>query len=369
MPIAVEHKLVQWALLREENYLRQCLNLSLARKLAEELTTDFGRIDFAYELSDGRVAIVELETAIDSAALVEHCTEQLSRYQRIRFGPQQPVVVLLFDRDRTPPAFQAQLEHFASSNSIELRDYSIAQVLELYKDLMEQLRKSAGISLGRPLAMDVVYLRWLNRLILPFYRGQSDSLTEDQLRVAGGFRSQTSFGVHCALAENFELIERRKTTLFLTGYGKQFKGDVNLLFVPQGSRANVPNLSTAQKRVLVECLLNGNFIKSKVNIYYFLRFLHLTAGEWVPKARIAYDGRWHELVKTFLGVSYNWNTLTKFLRFALNHCEELELVTPIPIEGANYYRAVLTPLGSRVLGFLELYLHLKREQVQIPLDL
>ncbi len=33
-----------------------------------------------------------------------------------------------------------------------------------------------------------------------------------------------------------------------------------------------------------------------------------------------------------------------------------------------YDRVVLTTLGSRVLGYLELYLHLRREQMQIPLQ-
>jgi hypothetical protein len=37
--------------------------------------------------------------------------------------------------------------------------------------------------------------------------------------------------------------------------------------------------------------------------------------------------------------------------------------------GEPTFKAYLTSLGSRVLGFLELYLHLKREQLQIPLQI
>lgn len=29
---------------------------------------------------------------------------------------------------------------------------------------------------------------------------------------------------------------------------------------------------------------DGVFTRSKVNIYYFLRFVHLTNGDWMPKS-------------------------------------------------------------------------------------
>lgn len=368
--LKVGEPLVQWVLLREESYLRSCLGLPLMRKLAEQLTTDFGRIDFAYELDNGQVAIVELETAIDNTTKFNYCTEQLTRYKQITLGAQQPLVVLLYNKASTPPRFQREIQAFAASLSVELREYSITQVLALYKGLIEQLRKTAGISLGRPLAMDVVYLRWLNKIMLPFYRNQADRLTQEEVRVVAGFRSPTSFGVYRALAENFELLYREGGRLVLTSeYGIRFRDNINILLLPQRSLVSVPELSLEQKRVLLESLLNGNFTKFKVNLYYFLRFLHITEGRWVPKANIAYDERWHRLANTFLGTTYSWETLTEFLRFAMNHCEELGLVARIPLQGAQHFQAVLTSLGSRVLGFLELYLHLKREQLQIPLDL
>lgn len=368
--VKVEEPLVQWVLLREERYLRSCLGLPLMRKLAEQLTTDFGRIDFAYELDNGQVAIVELETAIDNTTKFNYCTEQITHYKQIALGAQRPVVVLLYDKQSTPARFQRQIEQFAAASSVELREYSSAQVLALYGRLIEQLRKTAGISLGRPLAMDVVYLRWLNKIILPFHWNDTDTLTEKEVWEVGGFKGRTNFGVYRALAENWGLLERQEGRLILTPqYGVPFRDNINTLLLAQRSLVSVPDLSVEQKRVLLESLVNGNFTKFKVNLYYFLRFLHITEGKWVPKADAAYDEAWHRMANAFLGTTYSWKTLTEFLRFALNHCEELGLVAPIPLQGAQYFQAVLTSLGSRVLGFLELYLHLKREQVQIPLDL
>ena len=46
-----------------------------------------------------------------------------------------------------------------------------------------------------------------------------------------------------------------------------------------------------------------------------------------------------------------------------------ELVERMRFSKSKYDRVVLTTLGSRVLGYLELYLHLRREQVQIPLQI
>lgn len=50
------------------------------------------------------------------------------------------------------------------------------------------------------------------------------------------------------------------------------------------------------------------------------------------------------------------------------HSEELGLVEKIKTT-TEYDRANLTSLGSRVLGFIEMDLHLKRERVQIPLQI
>ena len=74
-------------------------------------------------------------------------------------------------------------------------------------------------------------------------------------------------------------------------------------------------------------------------------------------------------VNNFLGTSYKPGPLTRLIRFTFNQAAELGLVDAIKTPNNDpTFKAFLTSLGSRVLGFLELYLHLKREQLQIPLQ-
>ncbi len=72
-----------------------------------------------------------------------------------------------------------------------------------------------------------------------------------------------------------------------------------------------------------------------------------------------------ELATAIFNKRYKWRTLTDFLAFTCNQCEELGLIERIRLKG-DFDRAVLTPLGSRVLGMVELDLHLKRERIHIP---
>ncbi len=72
--------LVEWTLLREKSYLEKCLNLPLKRKLFQQYSTEYGRIDFAHELKDGSVAITELETSIESKSKLEYCQTHTLEY-------------------------------------------------------------------------------------------------------------------------------------------------------------------------------------------------------------------------------------------------------------------------------------------------
>jgi hypothetical protein len=68
--------LVEWTLLREQNYLKKCLGLNIKRKLFQQYSTEFGRIDFAHELPNGQIVITELETIIDNKSKLEYCQSQ-----------------------------------------------------------------------------------------------------------------------------------------------------------------------------------------------------------------------------------------------------------------------------------------------------
>lgn len=362
----MNESLVQWVLLRRREYLQKRLGFDWDRKLGENYTTEQGRIDFALEARDA-IFVIELETGINSGARLDYCTDQVRRYKQIRFETNKPVkFIILYDRENTPPSFVRHLEDFSRKLGVILKTYSIVEVQELYKRCLEELTKTTGIYLGPPVAMDVVYLRWLNKVIKPFYDREADVLPLDTFRAV--FKSRTSFGVYTSLAKYFELLEDEKADrVALTRYGRRFRDHYNSEIIR--SKATMPELSTEQKRVLLEVLTNGVFTKSKVNIYYFLRFVHLTNGDWLPKSATPEDTEKLRFINFLFGKGYRWSTAKELLMFTCNQCQELELAERIPVPNSRYDRVMLTTLGSRILGYLELYLHLKREQLQIPLQI
>lgn len=355
--------LIQWTLLRRPEYLADRLGVNLERKIAENYTTDQGRIDFAFE-TDNAVLVVELETAVDTKAKCDYCTDQVRRYMDIPFSTEKPVrFVILFDEKGTPHRFAQRLRDFASQMQVMLRTYSALKVQELYTECLKKLERTSGLYLGPPVAMDVTHLRWLNRVVEPFWKAQTDALTRHEIRSL--FGSRTSFGVYTTLAKNFELVtDPKASNIQLTDYGKRFRDNYNAQIIR--SRATMPDLSTEQKRVLLESLVNGNFTKSKVNLYYFLRFVHLSDGSWLPRKATPEDRSKALFINFLFGSNYKWSTITELLAYSSNQCEELGLIEKVKLEKGHYDRAIMTSLGSRILGYLELYLHLRREQVQIP---
>ncbi|MDL1895273.1 hypothetical protein FBQ82_03310 [Anaerolineae bacterium CFX7] len=129
--------LVEWTLLRQQEYLKRCLGFHLKRKLFQQYSTEYGRIDFAHEIDGGEIAITELETIIDSRAKLDYCQEQTLEYKKIRFiGGNKPLVIVLAATE-TPQTFKQPLEQFGKSNDIPIRYYSLAAVRDFYKQLIE----------------------------------------------------------------------------------------------------------------------------------------------------------------------------------------------------------------------------------------
>lgn len=72
---------------------------------------------------------------------------------------------------------------------------------------MEELERTSGIYLGRPVAMNVTHLRLMNRLLLPFWKQNVTTLPES--KIAAGFSQQgcrTIFRVRRTMADHFGLI-------------------------------------------------------------------------------------------------------------------------------------------------------------------
>jgi hypothetical protein len=324
-------------------------------------------------ISDNEVAVVELETGITTTNKLEFCLEQSVRYKNLASQVPNPLrVFILYDQLGTSPQFEQRLQIESKKHGLELRAYSMLDIKNLYQKCMEELERTSGIYLGRPVAMNVTHLRLMNRLLTPFQAKGVDALAESDL--AAGFTtsgSRTVFRVRRTMAENFDLIQfeqgrRGARKAVLTQLGKRFRD--NMVYEPL-ARGHESDLSHAQRQILLESLTNGHFTKSKVNIYYLLRFIHLTNGDWIPKEHTDMGVERNAYLNNFLGTSYKPKPLRRLIRFTFNQCVELGLVEGIETaRNEPTFKAFLTTLGSRVLGFLELYLHLKREQLQIPLQ-
>jgi len=369
----MNENVVQWVMLRRQNYLAKRLGLPLRRKVAEYQTTDYGVIDFAFETADDEIAVVELETQIDNNSRLAFCLDQSVRYKNLATQVPKPLrVFILYDELGTPVSFSNRLKTEGQRHGLELRTYSMLDIKDLYQRCMEDLERTSGIYLGRPVAMNLTHLRLINRLLLPFWQRRTHRLPEAQ--IAAGFSahgSRTIYRVRRTLAEHFELLRieqpmRGRREVVLTDLGKRFCE--NMAYEPL-SCGHEFDLTHGQRRVLLESLTNGNFTKCKVNIYYLLRFIHITNGDWIPKERADIGSERLTYLNNFLGTNYRPGPLTRLVRFTFNQAFELGLVDGIETPAHEpTFKVFLTSLGSRVLGFLELYLHLKREQLQIPLQ-
>jgi hypothetical protein len=377
----MNESLVEWTLLREQNYLNKCLGLGVKKKIFQQYSTEYGRIDFAHELNDGRIAITELETIIDNKFKLEYCQYQCLEYANIKFGTKEkPLIVILIAKE-TPDKYKKQLIDFSKEHDFEFKTYSLDIVNKYYKQLIEDAVKNSGMPLVKPVANNFTHLACLNRFILPFFDLEKDVLKRNDFVEYFELKedkADSHFKVHKQMAEYFELIKdisktNKLSEIKLTEYGKRFRDSINYEFAvyKDYSKANLKriNLSLEQKRILLESLMNGNIgdLKGKANILYFLRFVHLTEGIWVPRGR-KMDKQKRDFANSFLSTDYSEITLCNWLNFVCTHTEELGLVERIRTN-TEYNRATLTSLGSRVLGFIEMDLHLKRERTQIPLQL
>jgi hypothetical protein len=401
---------VQWFFQKEPETLAKILQLQLGRCFGTEVTTKFGRLDFMYQLSEKDLLVIELETAIDSSSKLEHCTEQVERYLKLGkyYKNRELKVALVYARDNTPPKFQKALEVFCRETGVLLRSYSIQRIFNQYNKMVNQLNYTSGLSLGRAVALGVTSISWLKKALLPFVLFNSTSstvslnelmnklwLTADNTHLKilelndlplpnsipyetlkELFTSKTNFYVLKRLGEDFEMFESKrlkaKNLVFLTETGRRFRDEIysqihfqNLQLI----NANFKKITQGQRKLLLEILVNGNFTKIKVNIFHFLRFVHLTEGSWLPKGSTKLSKAECQYLNNIFKSSYNSRTLKDLIQQTCTFCEELGLVKRIPAPKELFDKLMFTSLGSRVYNHFELLLHMERERHQIPLQI
>ena len=162
----MQESLVQWTLLNNVNELSKYLNFRIASKKAQELTTDFGRIDFILEGYKNNHLIVELETTLNEKSKLNYCFNQIKNYKNVKFVNDTEYCLLY--ASETNKRVKPIIHSFAEENNILVRTYSLNEIKSLYSTTVEKLSLSFGLALPKPANYTISYLRWLNKILMPY---------------------------------------------------------------------------------------------------------------------------------------------------------------------------------------------------------
>lgn len=356
----MQESLVQWTLLNNIEYLSKYLNFKIDSTKARELTTDFGRVDFILEGFYDNQMLVELETLLNNRSKMQYCFDQIIQYKNIRFVNKTEYCILY--ASETNAKIRSIIESFAKENDVLVRTYSLNKIKTLYTDTVEKLSLSFGLAIPKPKNYTICYLRWLNKILKPFSDYNKEVLTEEQMAYYFTSANTTNFRCYLRLALDFEMIEKKKKQYQITQYGNDYINNFNL-DIEKSSNLSAIELTNEQKKVLLNVLTNSNWTPHKVNIYWFLRFIEVTNGEWLPNTKTLEKSKL-DISNELFGVSYKSRTMYEFLSFACNWCIELSLVERIKT-GSKYDRLFLTPLGIEINNIFSMDLQIKKSRMNL----
>lgn len=356
--------LVQWTLLNNPPELSKFLDFDIAKIIGQEITTDFGRIDFVLANSDNKHLIVELETALDNKAKLNYCFAQTLNYKNVKFSDSTNYCILY--AEETNVKNRKIIEKFGKDNDILIQTYSLESVKSLYTTTVEKLSLNVGLNLPTPKNYTICYLRWLNKIMKPFLDFGKVELTDEELFTPfdNPSKSRTNFNCYERIALDFELFTLEKSKYKLTTYGELFVINISP-FVYNTSNVSSINLTNEQKRLLLKILTNGNWEDKihKVNVYWFLRFIEVTNGAWLPKKHDFGQSKL-DIANGLFNVYYNSRTMHEFLNWCSNYCLELGLIEKIK-STTDYDQVFLTPLGVEVNNIFSLDLTLKKSRMNL----
>lgn len=259
----------------------------------------------------------------------------------------------------TKPVAQQHVFDFGRANDVLVRTYSLNEVRSLYARTVERLSLSFGLALPKPANYTICYLRWLNKILKPFLDTSKDVLSGREAAAYFTSHKTTNFRCYLRLALDFEMIQTDGRLFLITDLGRDYINNFDIA-VDRTSNLSSINLTNEQKKILLRVSTNGNWTPHKVNIYWFLRFIEVTNGEWIPNVK-EFDHMKLDLLNGLFGVSYKNRTMYEFLNFACNWCMELDLVERIHSD-SRYDRLYLTPLGVEINNIFSLDLQLKRNR-------
>jgi hypothetical protein len=356
----MKESLVQWTLLQNLEFLSKSLDFSISLKKGQEITTDFGRIDFILENDQKYQLIVELETLLDTRNKREYCFNQVMNYKNVSYSGKTDYCILY--ANETNDKAKSIITDFGKTNEVLIKTYSINDVKNLYTNTVERLSLSFGLSLPKPANYTICFLRWLNKILKPYKDFNSTHLCEKELAKYFTSPNTTNFKCYLKLALDFEMIFQNEDGYSISLNGIEYNQNYNpeIDFVPNLSSIDLTN---EQKKILLRVITNGNWSSHKVNIYWFLRFLEVTNGEWLPNIK-NFEKHKLDLVNGLFSVSYRSRTMYEFLNFACNWCMELGLVDKIKSTN-SYDRIYLTPLGIEISNIFSLDLQLKKNRLNL----
>ena len=339
------------------------LDFDIYKIIGKEITTDWGRIDFALSNNKNESLIVELETVLDAKHKIDYCFNQTLNYKNIKLYENTNYCILFAEETKNHKI----IEEFGKSNEIIVKSYSLEYAKKLYANTIERLSLNVGLALPSPKNYTICYLRYLNKVMKSFVDFNKEILTKNEIfkPFINSKNSQTNFNCHIQLGLDFELFEEINKNYVLTEYDKVFISNINQFIDDNVKKISSIELTNEQKRLLLKILTNGNWNNKvhKVNIYWFLRFIEITNGDWLPKNKNI-DNDKLEIARGLFNVTYVERTMYEFLNWCCNYCIELGLVEVIKT-GSRYNQVVLTPLGIEINNMFSLDLSLKRYRMNL----
>ena len=356
--------LVQWAFLNNLTELSKLLDFKISKTIGQEISTEFGRIDFIVANSSGNHLIVELETVLNNRTKLNYCFNQTINYKNVKFAGNTEYCILYAEETSTKN--KLLVEKFGTENHVLIKTYSLNKAQKLFNQEIERLSLNVGLALPSPKNYTICYLRWLNKIMKTFFDLQKTSLTHKEIfsPFRNSSNSTTNFKCHLKIALDFELLEIIQNKYLLTNSGEEFINNFSP-YIQITTKVSTIHLTNEQKRLLLKILTNGNWESKvhKVNIYWFLRFLEVTGGTWLPK-KYNFDQDKLEIARGLFKVSYKGRTMQEFLTWCFHYCEELGLVGKIK-STSDYDQIYLTPLGIEVNNIFSLDLTIKKSRMNL----